>query len=82
MGRFGMLDCASNFTNKYGGKDCHTCGVKDDENHRINECVTYQSINRRNCDVKIDFDDIFCESHEKVLNVVRCILSIWDFEKG
>ena len=82
MGRFGMLDCASNFTNKYGGKDCHTCGVKDDENHRINECVTYQSVNRRNCDVKIDFDDIFCESHEKVLNVVRCILSIWDLERG
>ena len=82
MGRFGMLDCACNFANKYGGKNCRTCGVKDDESHRINECIEYESINRRTSDVKIQFDDIFSDLDEKVLNVVQCILSIWDLERG
>ena len=81
MGRFGMLDCASNFAKKYGGKDCRRCGVKDDENHRINECTAYQLINRRNCDTKVDFLDICCNSDEKVLNVVKCILAMWDLER-
>ena len=78
MGKFGMLDCASNFANKYGGKECRKCGMKNDGNHSINDCTSCQ----RNCDVKVDFADIFCKSDEKVLNVVDCILSIWDLGRG
>ena len=82
MGKFGMLDCANNFANTYGGNLCRQCGVVDNESHRINDCPLYALINRYNDDSKVDFDDIFCESDEKVLNVVRSILTMWDLERG
>ena len=82
MGRYGMLDCANNFSNKYGGKMCRKCRVVDDEKHRINECVLYESMNWRNRDIKVNFEDILCKSDEKVLNVVQSILSMWDLERG
>ena len=79
MGKFAMLDCANNFSNKYGGKVCRKCGVVDDETHRINNCSLYRSINR---ETKVDFDDIFSTSNEKVMSVVQCIFSVWDLERG
>ena len=82
MGQFGMLDCANNFANKYGGKQCRQCGTIDDESHRINNCPVYASINLHNNDTKVNFDDIFCESDENVMHVVRSILSMWDLERG
>ena len=82
MAKFGMLDCGSNFANKYGGKLCKSCGTIDDEKHRINECVVYESINRVNCDTRVEFDDIYSKSVEKVMNVVKCVLSIWDLERS
>ena len=82
MAKFGMLDCASNFANKYGGKQCKICGVLDDEKHRINECVVYESTNLLRCDSKLDFDDIHSESVENMAKVVTCVLSIWDLERG
>ena len=82
MAKFGMLDCGSNYASKYGGKQCRKCGVIDDEKHRINECVLYESTNLLKCDSKVDFDDIHSKSVEKVRNVVNCVLSIWDLERG
>ena len=48
MGRYGMLDCKTNYAVKYGGKNCLDCNMLDDEAHRINDCVKYSSVNR--CD--------------------------------
>ena len=42
----------------------------------------YKSINRLNCDAKINFDDIHSESDEKVSNVIKCVISTWDLERG
>ena len=42
----------------------------------------YVNINRRANTEKLNFDDIHCRNTEKVLNVVRAILSIWDLERG
>ena len=61
---------------------CCKCCVVDDEKHRINECVPYESMNWRDCDIKINFEDLLCKSDEKVLNVVQSILSMWDLERG
>ena len=47
MGLFGMLDCAANYRHGYGGSYCRQCGVKDDENHRINTCVRFKDRNYR-----------------------------------
>ena len=76
------MACANNYANKYGGKICRECDTVDDESHRINHCEKYVNINRRANTEKINFDDIYCRNTEKVLNVVRAILSIWDLERG
>ena len=57
MGKYGMLDCANNFANMYGGKQCRRCGVTDDESHRINQCEKYGNINRRACAEKLNFEN-------------------------
>ena len=35
MGRYGMLQCAANFSNGYGGKDCKKCKVEDNAMNNI-----------------------------------------------
>ena len=78
MGRFGMLQCAANFSNGYGGKTCKSCGVTDDENHRINDCIEWQGINLYDNDEKIDFTLIHSENQSESIIVVEKILSMWD----
>ena len=78
MGRFGMLQCAKNFATQHGTKQCKDCGVIDDESHRINFCTKYRTVN--NCDKtdKIEFDDIYSDDNNKIMNVVKAILCVWD----
>ena len=82
MGRFGMLKCASNFHNGFGSKICNECKVKDDENHRINNCVKWQGTNRYGKMDKIVYNDIYSNDTEKCFEVIRIILSLWDLESG
>ena len=82
MGKYGMLDCANNYANMHGGKQCRQCEAIDNESHRINDCKRYENINRRTSAEKINFDDIYSDDIDKVRNVVRCILSMWDLERG
>ena len=77
-----MLNCANNFATKYGGKTCNMCGKIDDENHRINHCRKWESINAYNDGRKLDFDDIYSNDYEKCLDIVKIILSMWDLENG
>ena len=58
MARYGMLQCVKNISNNYGGKLCSEYMVKDDENHRINDCKKWSGVNRYNNPTKIKFDDI------------------------
>ena len=82
MGRYGMLQCANNFSNGYGGKLCKKCDEIDDEAHRINSCITWRSINLYDKEEKILFSDIFSEENEKCYEIVKIILSMWDLENG
>ena len=83
MGRFGMLKCAKNFSAQHGTKECKECGVTDDENHRINSCIKYRSVNLFDKTEKIDFNNIYAnDDHNKVMNVIKTILSVWDLAHG
>ena len=83
MGRFGMLQCAKNYATQHGTKECKECGVTDDENHRINFCMKYRSVNLYDKTEKIEFNDIYYDDDDdKVMNVVRTILSVWDLAHG
>ena len=82
MGRYGMLKCASNFSNGYGTKMCDKCNILDDETHRINQCVKWQETNRSVTGDKIDYNNIFSDDTAKCSEIVTIILSLWDLENG
>ena len=82
MGRYGMLQCASNFSTGYGGKNCGHCGVIDNENHRINNCEIYKEFNLYDSDAKIDYAKLYSECKLESMPVVEKILELWDLGNG
>ena len=82
MGRHGMLQCAANFSAGYAGKNCRSCGVLDDEDHRINNCTTWQRINLSSSSEKINYEDIYPTDRDKSLKIVEKILTMWDLGNG
>ena len=68
VGRFGMQQCAANFSRDNGGKDCKTCKVLDDECHRINFCLQWKETDLSDSIENIDFTAMNFSD-----------LSIWDF---
>ena len=75
-----MLQCGANFERSYGGKKCKECGVVDDENHRMNYCSKYETINLYNCTGKLNFELIYSE--DKCMQVVERVLMMWDLANG
>ena len=78
MGRLGMLQCAKNFAIHHGTKQCKDCGVLDDESHRMNFCIKYRSVNYCDKAEKIEFHDIYSNDDDKIMNVVKAIICVWD----
>ena len=82
MGRYGMLQCANNFANNYSGKMCRECGVTDDEQHRINDCLKWEGINLRSSVNKVTYDDLYSLDIDKIMKIVEVIMSMWDLANG
>ena len=78
MGQYGMLQCAANFSNGYGGKNCQSCSVEDNESHRMNHCPEWSNINLANSNENIDYESIYSENVEDSMKVVRKIIELWD----
>ena len=66
----------------YGRKDCEKCGVVDDENHRINHCETWGSMNLSNSCEKVDYQMLYSEDRGESMVVIDKILSLWDLGNG
>ncbi len=77
-----MLKCANNFSYGSGGKLCNDCAVVDDENHRINHCKKWESVNLYNERDKTKFDDIYSEEPDRCHAVISTVLSVWDLDNG
>ena len=83
MGRYAMLQCGANYKMNYGGNtSCETCGVLDDENHRINDCKKWQHINRYNSIKKVAFKSIQSDDLKECQIVVEAVVTIWDLKNG
>ena len=82
MGRFGMLQCAANFSSGNGGKTCKTCCVIDDESHRINDCPLWKETNLYDSQEKIDFTLINSRDMKDTMRVIEIILRMWDLGNG
>ena len=82
MGRYGMLKCASNFSNGHGTKICEACNTIDDEDHRINHCTKWRNTNLYTSTEEIDYGDIYSEDTDKCFTILEIILSLWEMENG
>ena len=67
-----MLDCANNYSHKYGSKMCKTCNGIDDESHRINGCKVGEQET-----TWIDFKCIYKDDAETLNNMVKLIAKKW-----
>ena len=69
IARYGMLECGRNFKGKMP-LICATCGIKDDESHRLNVCPKW-AIDATALPRQIDFNLIY----EKDIDIIRPILA-------
>ena len=79
LARSGMLECGQNFKGTMP-EQCTTCNVKDDENHRMNECKRWIETNNCSSTHKIDFEDVYCTDTEVLNRVVNEIERVWDMK--
>ena len=82
MGRYGKLQCAANLGMGYGTKECSECGVTDNEDHRINQCVQWCDVNLSGAVEKMNFMDISSEDRVKSLKIIERVLMMWDLGNG
>ena len=82
MTRYGMLDCAKNFEGRYGKKECNVCSVIDDENHRVNDCVRWKSVNLYLSTTKADLNLVYSMERDELERIADVVLAIWDLKNG
>ena len=77
-----MLDCAANYRHGYGTIDCKQCGVKDDENHRINSCPRFKDRNLYCSTYKYDFESIYLGEDDSVGRTLEVVEHLWKLDNG
>ena len=83
LARYGMLECGANFKGTIP-EMCRSCNIKDDENHRMNDCCAWQERNKFLNPIKCDFNDIYSDSCDRLKNICDEIENIWElkYSKG
>ena len=81
IARSGMLECGKNFKATIP-ETCKDCLLKDDENHRMNECQNWKHINYFNSSDKVDFRDVYSSDPQKLSVIVERILGVWELSLG
>ena len=77
IARFRMLECGANYKGTLK-EICRTCNTKDDENHRLNECKQYRSINYYDSDCKLPFDNVFSQDPGTLREIIHKIEHVWN----
>ena len=57
---------------------CPICNTIDNEEHRLNECVNYQSVNYSNSDEKIPFETIYSDDPVVLKTIFERINKVWN----
>ena len=79
LARHGMLECGTNYKGTMP-KNCKSCLIKDDENHRLNECTSFNETNWANSNEKIDFDTIYSNDNATLTCIIERLESVWEFQ--
>ena len=77
IARFRMLECGNNFKGTMATL-CNICKVKDDENHRLNDCKKFRLTNSYDTDEKANFEKIFSNDVGELRAIIKKIESVWD----
>ena len=77
MARFGMLECGQNYKGS-ASETCSTCHEKDSENHRLNYCQKYQSINNYDSEKKFCFDQVYSSDPSEFRQAIEAISKVWN----
>ena len=77
LARFHMLECGVNFKGTMSTL-CRHCNMCDDENHRLNHCKLYRSINLYDEPRKVNFSDIHSTDTEVIKDTLKCIERVWN----
>ena len=80
MARYGMLRCGRNFGGSIG-KNCDSCSVLDDEEHRLNTCPKWTRNDDKNRG-NVDFTEIYSNNPDSLRKTIKIIESVWNTKTG
>ena len=77
MARYGVLECGKNYKGTMR-ETCDTCNCIDDENHRLNHCIKWKSVNLHESKEKLDFTQLYSNLLVDIRNVTNVIEKAWN----
>ena len=77
IARFGMLECGKNFKGSRS-EMCDTCKQMDNEDHRLNHCEKYKTINFFNSCAKVDFEQIYSNDLSVLRELMSNLSCVWN----
>ena len=72
-----MLECGKNYKGSLS-LQCRECNQIDDENHCMNHCKSYQSINWYTHDQKVDFNTVYSNDTRVLSDIIAKIPNVWN----
>ena len=81
IARFRMLECGANFKGTMN-EMCRQCKTIDDENHRLNYCKVYRSINLYDRTPKIAFEDVYSSDVQTMKQMIPHIERVWNIRNA
>ena len=77
ISRYGMLECGTNFKNTRSVL-CTTCKTSDNEDHRLNHCIRYRTVNKYDHSEKTNFNDVYSTDTNVLKRVTTEIEKVWN----
>ena len=77
IARYGMLECGTNFKNTRSAT-CTTCKTRDNEDHRLNNCIRYRTVNNYDHCETSNFNDVYSTDTNVLKNVISSIEKVWN----
>ena len=77
MARYGLLECGKNFKGTLN-EVCDECAVLDDEDHRLNSCKKWRSLNLYDYSEKVEFNDVYSDNITTVRFVTAHVEKVWN----
>ena len=77
IARYGMLDCGKNYKGR-ASEMCLTCNKKDDENHRLNDCIKWRTNNLYDADITVNFNNVYSNDINVLKVIIPYIQKVWN----